>query len=285
MGWARNNIWTDGEPTDSWKKIKQGSADNCALLAAISSHRWTLKTIPVTKVSAAGVTPRVYQVTLYYYPDDAGCTGVIAGDKVTISLYVNDYILWNTADFLWAQVDGTVTCMWPGLIEKAYADLCEFLYHGVSAHTDQANPLDQPTWDATPPPWDGGFHPLSHLKLCSEKNCVYSPTLTQIKLICGTNGKTKYPAIINSKSTQPSGSEVNFNHTYSLLGLYPATSNARYIVIRNPQRIGKSIKYISPDTKPPTNWLSQTLNADDGIMTVCKDDIPNWFDNVSYVKI
>jgi hypothetical protein len=295
--WHRDSSKTVNLQPTNFTDPVQGTASDCALIAAISSILWIYgRTKPLIIDSVSGYItnppedpPKEFEVT-FYNPQK--------------SIYVNDYLPWDGAKFCFATTRNQPNELWPGIYEKAYGDFCECVYHSESPHDQPNNWVDQPAQWLPPmianpnpppqtitnpnPPWPGGGTPLTHLVRYTQKLSIYTEKKditaikSDLKPLCITNGQAKVAAVANSKWPAPAGipNYITENHTYSFLGLYPSQASPTAIVLRNPKGEGIGI---NPDKKAFSNSLP--VDSGDGILTISLADFLSYFYSLEYIKI
>ncbi|OPX73738.1 MAG: hypothetical protein A4E40_01561 [Methanoregulaceae archaeon PtaU1.Bin059] len=234
----------------------QGQPSNCCFIAALSAVAWTMGKNKI----------RIRDNQKASKEDPAAYTVWINNQEVNVSGKLS--LDFNYPPFYYKCARSrTLSEIWPGLYEKAYA----IAYHQASADS----------CDFTGIQWDGNpNNALQNLSGCPyrQKSANLS---TEIISRC-VDGKIKYPAVA-----------WNQNHCYTVLG---QRSSDGKIILRDP-----SLQNIPPNTEQIGSWtitnhflwdctinsrvatmLTLSVNLGNGLFAMRTGDVDTYFTNVTY---
>jgi hypothetical protein len=205
--------WVNGynafEPT-------QGYADDCYLVAALSSVAWAAPTKIKDKTAIQIFNPE--DITSYKTFNFGG-----ANSRYTENIPLHD------GNIIFARSE-PVGDSWPALYEKAYA-----IYNSNDQENDKPNIGALPRGDGVgalksiigSKTTNDGDIPASNVAFNTSSNppVVSPPTFA--------NGKTRYPTVAwtSNRTDLPAG--IYSDHTYSFFGFYK-TGSKIFVILRNP---------------------------------------------------
>jgi len=234
----------------------QGQPENCCFIASLSAVAWTLgKTkIKITdNQKPLKEDPAAYTVKINEQ-------GVNVSGKLSLDLKYPPF-------YYQCARSRTLSEIWPGLFEKAYA----IKYHQASAESCDYTEIN---WDGNP------NNALQNLSGCQsrQKDADLSNEIIKRCYL----GKTKYPTVA-----------WNQNHCYTVLG---QRSSDGKIVLRDP-----SLKNLPPKADQLGNWavqnhflwdcsqntkivniLNYSFNMGNGIFALTTAELDAYFSHVTY---
>jgi hypothetical protein len=209
-GWSK--LWEYGGGGYSPFEPAQGSADDCWLIAALSSVAW-----------AAGARLRGKAAITIYNPKTGASTNYnFTANPLTEKIPVNG------GNVIFARTD-PLGDSWPALYEKAYAiwksgQVIDTPNIGAIGMGDGISALKSIT---------GYLHtnPAGDIAAANVNFNAATPGLSSPPV--NAQGKTLYPTVAwtTAKEGLPAG--IYQNHSYSFFGFY-ATGGKTYVILRNP---------------------------------------------------